>query len=200
MSPPLTEAASWVGIVANRNSGIGRGRQQVAKLAARALAGWPQRRDRVDDRGSDDPRATAERRPGRAGAWSPSAATARSRPCSTNAPACRCRFSRRVLKTWWPSSSACAATRLPWPEPSPNGHPRRVDVGSAGGRRFLLMVGFGFDGDVVTRHHQRAAVALGPDPADHPPGLRPARCCARAFLTRFPRSRCGSRTKAFRKS
>jgi diacylglycerol kinase (ATP) len=33
------------------------------------------------------------------------------------------------------------------------GHPRRVDVGSALGRRFLLMVGFGFDGDVVTRHH-----------------------------------------------
>ena len=33
------------------------------------------------------------------------------------------------------------------------GHPRCVDVGSAMGRRFLLMVGFGFDGDVVTRHH-----------------------------------------------
>jgi diacylglycerol kinase family enzyme len=34
------------------------------------------------------------------------------------------------------------------------GHPRRVDVGSAMGRRFLLMVGFGFDGDIVTRHHR----------------------------------------------
>ncbi len=33
------------------------------------------------------------------------------------------------------------------------GQPRRVDVGLAGGRQFLLMVGFGFDGDVVSRHH-----------------------------------------------
>jgi diacylglycerol kinase (ATP) len=32
--------------------------------------------------------------------------------------------------------------------------PVRVDVGLVGDRRFLLMVGFGFDGDIVSRHHQ----------------------------------------------
>ncbi len=32
--------------------------------------------------------------------------------------------------------------------------PIRVDVGRTLTRRFLLMAGFGFDGDVVTRHHQ----------------------------------------------
>ncbi len=29
----------------------------------------------------------------------------------------------------------------------------RTDLGNAAGRRFLLMTGFGFDGDIVTRHH-----------------------------------------------
>jgi len=32
--------------------------------------------------------------------------------------------------------------------------PVRVDIGLVGDRRFLLMVGFGFDGDIVSRHHQ----------------------------------------------
>jgi diacylglycerol kinase (ATP) len=41
------------------------------------------------------------------------------------------------------------------------GQPRRVDVGSACGRRFLLMVGFGFDGDVVSRHHRARLSPLG---------------------------------------
>jgi diacylglycerol kinase family enzyme len=33
------------------------------------------------------------------------------------------------------------------------GRPVRVDVGRAADRRFLLMVGFGFDGDIVSLHH-----------------------------------------------
>jgi diacylglycerol kinase (ATP) len=31
--------------------------------------------------------------------------------------------------------------------------PVKVDVGLVAGRRFLLMAGFGFDGDIVSRHH-----------------------------------------------
>jgi diacylglycerol kinase family enzyme len=31
--------------------------------------------------------------------------------------------------------------------------PVGVDLGQAAGRRFVLMAGFGFDGDIVTRHH-----------------------------------------------
>ncbi len=32
--------------------------------------------------------------------------------------------------------------------------PVRVDSGDVAGRRFLLMAGFGFDGDIVSRHHR----------------------------------------------
>jgi diacylglycerol kinase (ATP) len=41
------------------------------------------------------------------------------------------------------------------------GIPVRVDVGLVAGRRFLLMAGFGFDGDVVSRHHQGRVSRLG---------------------------------------
>jgi diacylglycerol kinase family enzyme len=41
------------------------------------------------------------------------------------------------------------------------GRPIRVDLGLAAGRRFLLMAGFGFDGDIVTRHHVGRLSRLG---------------------------------------
>jgi diacylglycerol kinase family enzyme len=41
------------------------------------------------------------------------------------------------------------------------GNPIRVDVGLAAGRRFLLMVGFGFDGDIVSRHHRGRVTRSG---------------------------------------
>ncbi len=37
----------------------------------------------------------------------------------------------------------------------------RTDLGNAAGRRFLLMTGFGFDGDVVTRHHRSRTTTAG---------------------------------------
>jgi diacylglycerol kinase family enzyme len=38
---------------------------------------------------------------------------------------------------------------------------RTIDLGLAGSRRFSLMAGFGFDADVVTRHHRRRVSAAG---------------------------------------
>jgi diacylglycerol kinase family enzyme len=35
-----------------------------------------------------------------------------------------------------------------------SGRMKSIDVGRADARRFLLMAGFGFDADVVTRHHR----------------------------------------------
>jgi diacylglycerol kinase family enzyme len=37
----------------------------------------------------------------------------------------------------------------------------RVDLGQTAGRRFVLMAGFGFDGDIVTRHHNARISATG---------------------------------------
>jgi diacylglycerol kinase family enzyme len=39
--------------------------------------------------------------------------------------------------------------------------PVRVDVGQVGERRFLLMVGFGFDGHIVTGHHEARLTRKG---------------------------------------
>jgi diacylglycerol kinase family enzyme len=41
------------------------------------------------------------------------------------------------------------------------GEIHRADVGRLGDRRFLLMAGFGFDGDVVTRHHRSRTTRTG---------------------------------------
>ncbi len=41
------------------------------------------------------------------------------------------------------------------------GRVQRADLGVAAGRRFLLMTGFGFDGDIVTRHHRGRTTRSG---------------------------------------
>lgn len=41
------------------------------------------------------------------------------------------------------------------------GTPVRVDLGQTASRRFVLMAGFGFDGDIVTRHHKARVSAAG---------------------------------------
>ena len=41
------------------------------------------------------------------------------------------------------------------------GRVQRADLGNAAGRRFLLMTGFGFDGDIVTRHHRGRTTRSG---------------------------------------
>ena len=62
------------------------------------------------------------------------------------------------------------------------GSPIRVDVGLVAGRRFLLMVGFGFDGDVVSRHHQGRVSRVGLGPSHPPDRLRLAGLAIELFL------------------
>ncbi len=138
--------------MANQHSGIGRGKQRVAQLA-RALS---QAGLRAEVAWTTEDRTNLVRR-------------------STDDPACRCLVA--VGGDGTVSALLNERPRVPvsvYPAGTENlvaqqfglrrdarslagiisqGHPRRVDVGSAGGRRFLLMVGFGFDGDIVSRHH-----------------------------------------------
>ncbi len=84
-----------------------------------------------------------------------------------------------------------------WPGRSPPDASARLSTSAqAAGRRFLLMAGFGFDGDIVTRHHQGRrldARARSGRPIGWPTS---GRSCARASPTDSRRSRCGSSTPA----
>ncbi len=157
---PQETGRSWVGIVANQNSGVGLGRHRVAKLEqALTLAGL-----RGEVAWTTEDRTKLVRR-------------------AQNDPACKCLVAvggdgtvsallnehPGVPVTVFPAgtenlvaqqfglrrNAGTLATIIA------QGHPRRVDLGSANGRRFLLMVGFGFDGDIVSRHHRARLSRLG---------------------------------------
>ena len=157
---PRSHGGSWVGIVANQNSGIGRGRQRVAKLAAAldragllARVAWT-----TEDRASLVRRAEEDtdcRCLVAVGGDGTVSALLNERP--------------KVPVTVFPAGTENLVAQQFGLRRDANrlariiaeGQPRRVDVGAADGRRFLLMVGFGFDGDVVSRHHRARLSRLG---------------------------------------
>jgi diacylglycerol kinase family enzyme len=150
----------WVGIVANRNSGLGHGLRSVERLV------------------------TALKRAGLAAeiAWTP---VERAALVSQAAADSRCRCLVAVGGDGTVSALINEGPKVPlsvFPAGTENlvaqhfglgrnasvlagliagGRSVRVDMGRAAGRRFLLMAGFGFDGDVVTRHHQARVSRLG---------------------------------------
>lgn len=144
--------AGWVGIVANANSGIGLGKERVARLV-RSLSGkgldsnvcWSlaDRRSLVDQAEAD--------------------------------PACRCLVAvggdgtisalinelPKVPITAMPAGTENLFARHfrlgrrpePIAEMIARGRSIPLDLGEANSRRFALMAGIGFDAEVVTRHH-----------------------------------------------
>jgi diacylglycerol kinase family enzyme len=141
-----------VGIVANRNSGIGRGRHRVARLElalSRAglsseIAWTPAERTALVERAGRDPLCQCLVAVGGDGTVS-ALLNERPRVPMSVFPA---GTENLVAQQFGLRNSATALAKT-----ITERHPRHVDVGSALGRRFLLMVGFGFDGDIVTRHH-----------------------------------------------
>jgi diacylglycerol kinase (ATP) len=147
-----TVAGGWVGIVANRGSGLGRGRRlvdelipQLRRLGIRAEVAWtPEERSSLVGRSTRDDACRCLVAVGGDGTVS---ALLNERPCRpiTVLPAGTenlvahhfglRRNPRMLARTIAAGRSLC------------------VDVGQSEEHRFLLMAGFGFDADVVTRHH-----------------------------------------------
>jgi diacylglycerol kinase family enzyme len=149
--PPA--AAPWVGIVANRASGVGRSRRlveelvyELRRLGVPAEVAWTpaaraalvQRAAREGDcrclvavGGDGTVSGLLNERPG-----SPITVM----PAGTENLVARHFGLRRDPHAL--ARSIAAGRTVP------------VDVAEAAGRRFLLMAGFGFDADVVTRHHR----------------------------------------------
>ena len=143
----------FVGIVANRSSGIGRGKRLVERLAGALrrvglgaeIAWTPEERAALVRRSGGDPQCRCLVAVGGDGTVS---ALLNERPS--------------VPMTVYPAGTENLVAQHFGLGRDPqvlaktiaDCRPVRVDLGLAEGRRFLLMAGFGFDGDVVTRHHQ----------------------------------------------
>jgi diacylglycerol kinase family enzyme len=143
----------WAGIIANRSSGSGRGLRLVHQLAAELedrgidsrVAWTPKDRHELVGTSADDASCRCLVAAGGDGTVAALLNEKPSHPIAIlpagteNLTAAHFRHRRNV--------HSLVATIV-------EGHCRPVDLGLACGRRFMLMAGFGFDGDVVSRHHR----------------------------------------------
>ncbi len=175
---------AWVGIVANAGSGRGQGRARVERLVRELRrAGLPSRIAWTPDERAALVAESAEE-PGcrvlvAVGGDGTVAALANEcprvpitvLPCGTeNLFARHFRLSRDPVQL--------AETII-------RGRIQRIDLGSARGHRFALMVGFGFDADVVTRHHHGRTRQTGlPRPTHRAAYVEPV--LSSSFAYRFP--------------
>src|SRR5208337_3738232 len=149
---PVAVGEPWVGIVANRSSGTGGNNLlvrrlvgELAKLGFGTEVAWtPVERKMLA--------AEAESRPGcrclvTVGGDGTVSALVTVLPAGTENLAAQHFGLRR--------NTAALARNIA------AGQVIRADLGNAAGRRFLLMTGFGFDGDIVTRHHRGRTTRSG---------------------------------------
>jgi diacylglycerol kinase (ATP) len=146
-------AAEWVGVVANRNSGMGRGLRLVNRLSralrrvglSEQIAWTPEERASLVNRSAGDPRCRCLVAVGGDGTVAALLNEQPSVPLTVLPAGTENLVAQHFGLRGDPDELARTIA---------GGIPVRVDVGLVAGRRFLLMAGFGFDGDVVTRHHQ----------------------------------------------
>jgi diacylglycerol kinase (ATP) len=150
---PVVEPGQWVGIVANRASGIGQGMRAVKRLVGELgrlglhveLSETNEERSALVAQASEDARCRCLVAVGGDGTVS---ALINERPGVpiTILPAGTENLAARHFGL---GRDAAALART-----IATSRPVRVDLGQTAGRRFVLMAGFGFDGDIVTRHHK----------------------------------------------
>jgi diacylglycerol kinase (ATP) len=146
-------ATEWVGVVANRNSGMGKGLHLVSRLARalrrvglREQIAWtPEERAALVNRSAGDPLCRCLVAVGGDGTVADLLNEQPSVPLTVLPAGTENLVAQHFGLPSDPDKLAETIARQ---------IPVRVDVGLAEGRRFLLMVGFGFDGDIVSRHHQ----------------------------------------------
>jgi diacylglycerol kinase family enzyme len=150
----------WVGVVVNRSSGKGSGPRLVARLID-ALGGYgidaqvawtPDERKAMVARAGGDSHCRCLVAVGGDGTVSALLNEDLSVPL-TILPAgtenlCARHFGLKRNPRWLAHAIATGRTSA-------------VDLGRANGRKFILMTGFGFDGDVVTRHHDMRTSRAG---------------------------------------
>lgn len=142
----------WVGVVANPASGAGAGRRKAERLMValqghglRAEPAWtPSDRAALVARADADPSCRCLVAVGGDGTVSALVNERPSTPITVLRTGTENLAARHFQLGGDPGRLAAIIAA---------GRAVPVDLGLANGRRFLLMAGFGFDGDVVTRHH-----------------------------------------------
>lgn len=178
-------ARGWVGIVANANSGTGRSGRRIDRLIraldrtgldARIAWSVEERSELAREAGRDE-ECVCLIAAGGDGTVSALINELPTAPVAVLPAGTENLFARHFGFDARPESLSAAIAE---------GGIERIDVGSAVGRRFALMAGFGFDADVVTRHHQGRVGRTGkPEPTHRIAYVGPV--LRAAFSYRFPR-------------
>lgn len=150
----------WVGIAANRGSGAGRGRRlvdqlvsELRRLGLHAEVAWtPEGRSALVRRAAGNADCRCLVAVGGDGTVSALANECPARPLTVMPAGTENLVARHFGLRRDPRGLARAIA---------TGRSVSLDVGQADGRRFLLMAGFGFDADVVTRHHRGRVAGSG---------------------------------------
>jgi diacylglycerol kinase (ATP) len=152
ISRPRPAGPGWVGIVANAGSGRGHGRYLVERLVSelerfdlRPVVAWTvAERTSLVLESAGDPSCRGLVAVGGDGTVAALVNERPKVPITVLACGTENLFARHFRLSRDPARLAAAVA---------SGRVIRTDLGSLRGRRFALMAGFGFDADVVTRHH-----------------------------------------------